>query len=59
MMLAQFVVLAPILILVGLALYEKDWVGSWTQMVAVLTWAAALDLTTAAVLGAAKPTPAT
>lgn len=55
--LGQFVLLGLVLIVVALALYEKDWVGTWTQMVTVLTWAAAIDMTTAAVLAAAKPTP--
>ena len=52
----RFVLLATVLIVLAFALWGDTWYGTWQQLLAVLSWAFALNVTTAAVQGElAKP----
>lgn len=46
---ARAVLLTLVLVLTAFGLFADTWIGTWQQMVAVLSWAFALDVTTSAV----------
>lgn len=47
--LARFVLLGAVLVVTGYALHAETWTGSWEQILTVLTWAIALEITSASV----------
>lgn len=49
--LARFALLTLILMVTAYGLYADTWIGTWQQIVAVVTWAFALDVTVSAVQG--------
>ena len=52
----RFALLATVLLVLAYALFGDTWYGTWQQLLAVLSWAFALNVTTAAVQGElAKP----
>lgn len=52
-------VLTIVLLFAGFALYADTWTGTWQQLALVLSWAVALDLSTAAVTSSLTAPPAT
>lgn len=46
---ARFVLLGAVLVITGYALHAETWTGSWEQILTVLTWAIALEVTSASV----------
>jgi hypothetical protein len=49
--LLRYALLTVVLVLTAYGLYADTWVGTWQQVVAVLSWAFALDVTVSAVQG--------
>jgi hypothetical protein len=47
----KLILLTAILMVIAYSLFDETWTGSWQQMVAVLSWAFGLDITTKAVTG--------
>jgi hypothetical protein len=59
----RWFVLTALLVLVGFVLFQGDWTGSWEQILAVVSWGFAADISTAAVKTAlsnpVRPAPTT